>query len=88
MIIAYLLENGAGGLKLFCENRKGKTVMNIAEELGESLSKIAIAWCLLNENVSTIILGASKIEQLEENLKAPEALPLLTEEVQKRLGSI
>ena len=33
-------------------------------------------------------LGASKIEQLEENLKAPEVLPLLTEEVQKRLSSI
>ena len=68
--------------------KKVAELMNIAEELGESLSKIAIAWCLLNENVSTIILGASKIEQLEENLKAPEVLPLLTEEVQKRLGSI
>jgi aryl-alcohol dehydrogenase-like predicted oxidoreductase len=68
--------------------KKVSELMRIAEQLGESLSKIAIAWCLVNENVSTIILGASKIEQLEENLKAPETLPLLTEEVQKRLGSI
>ena len=68
--------------------KKIAELMPIAQELGESLSKIAIAWCLLNENVSTIILGASKIEQLEENLKAPEILPLLTEEIQQRLQSI
>lgn len=60
----------------------------IAEELGVSLSKMAIAWCLLNPNVSTVILGASRVEQLVENLSAVEVLPLLTEEIQGRLASI
>ncbi len=60
----------------------------IAEELGTSLSKLAIAWCLLNPNVSTVILGASRVEQLEENLTALEVLPLLTEDVRNRLNAI
>ena len=60
----------------------------IAEELGTSLSKLAIAWCLLNPNVSTVILGASKVEQLEENLQAIEVLPLLTDDIQAQLREI
>ena len=80
----YMIDSDRGKARM----KKVAELVNIAEELGESLSKIAIAWCLLNENVSTIILGASKIEQLEENLKAPEVLPLLTEAVQKKLESI
>ena len=60
-------------------------LLPIAEELGTSLSKLAIAWCLTNENVSSVILGASKIEQLEENLKAVDVLPLLTEDIKTRL---
>jgi aryl-alcohol dehydrogenase-like predicted oxidoreductase len=60
----------------------------IAEELGTSLSKMAIAWCLLNPNVSTVILGASKLEQLQENLEAAAVVPLLTPEVQAKLEAI
>lgn len=60
-------------------------LMHIAEELGTSLSKLAIAWCLLNKNVSTVILGASRVEQLEENLLASDVLPLLSEDIQARL---
>tara|TARA_B110000503_G_scaffold30128_1_gene48723 strand:- start:28484 stop:29452 length:969 start_codon:yes stop_codon:yes gene_type:complete len=60
----------------------------IAEELGTSLSRLAIAWCLLNPNVSTAILGASSIEQLADNLKAVEVVPLLTPEVQAILTEI
>ena len=59
--------------------------MPIAEQLGTSLSKMAIAWCLLNDNVSTVILGASRVEQLEENLSALDVLPLLTDEIQAML---
>ena len=62
--------------------------MPIAEELGTNLTKLAIAWCLLNDNVSTVILGASKPEQLKENIESLEVIPLLTEEVQKKLSSI
>lgn len=60
----------------------------IAEALGVSLSKLAIAWCLLNVNVSTVILGASRLEQLQENLEAVEVVPLLTEDVQAQLATI
>ena len=62
--------------------------LSIAQELGTSLSKLAIAWCLLNQNVSTVILGASKVEQLEENLKALDVLPLLTDDIQTRLAAV
>lgn len=60
----------------------------IAEEMEVKLSNLAIAWCLLNKNVSTVILGASKVEQLEENLKSIEVLPLLNQEVINKLSSI
>ena len=44
---------------------KVRNLKPIADELGVSLSKMAIAWCLLNPNVSTVILGASKVDQLK-----------------------
>ncbi|MEJ2532213.1 MAG: aldo/keto reductase [Halioglobus sp.] len=65
--------------------KKVARLLTVAEELGTSLSRLAIAWCLLNENVSTVILGASRVEQLEENLTALDVLPLLTAEVQAKL---
>ena len=57
----------------------------IAENLNVSMSSLAIAWCLLNKNVSTVILGASKLEQLEENLKSSEVVELLNENIQEEL---
>ena len=81
--------------KHMIESDRGKSRMEkvykfipIAEELGTNLTKLAIAWCLLNDNVSTVILGASKPEQLKENIESLEVIPLLTEEVQKKLSSI
>jgi aryl-alcohol dehydrogenase-like predicted oxidoreductase len=65
--------------------KKVAQLLPVAEELGVSLSRLAIAWCLLNKNVSTVILGASRTEQLEENLSALDVLPLLTPEVQAKL---
>ena len=65
-----------------------RKLLPIAEELGVSLSRLAIAWCLLNPNVSTVILGASRIEQLEENLAALEVLPLLDDSVRERLAAV
>jgi aryl-alcohol dehydrogenase-like predicted oxidoreductase len=55
----------------------------IAEGLGTILAKFSIAWCAKNPNVSTVILGASKMPQLEENLSALELLPKLTPDVMK-----
>ena len=67
--------------------KKVGSLMPIAEELGVSLSNLSIAWCLLNPNVSTVILGASKLDQLEQNLKSLDASSLLTDEVVHKLNS-
>ena len=65
--------------------KRVSALLPIAEQLNTSLSKLAIAWCLLNKNVSTVILGASKLEQLEENLASLDVLPLLEENVRAEL---
>ena len=70
---------------------KLKRVSQIAElaaDLSCSPAQLAVAWCLKNPNVSTVILGASKVSQLEENLKAPEILPKLTDEVMEHIEGI
>jgi len=59
-----------------------------AKELGTSQATLAIAWCITNPNVTTAILGATKKEQLIENLKALEVLPKLTPEILKRIDDI
>ena len=65
--------------------KKVEELKVIAQELGLSLPVFAIAWCLKNPRVSTVMLGASKVTQLEENLKAVEAQDLFTPEVMKRV---
>ena len=59
-----------------------------AKDLGISLPVLAIAWCLKNENVSTVMLGASKTSQLTENFKAVEAKSKLTPEVMTKIDQI
>ena len=56
---------------------KVRALQPIAAQLGTSLAQLAIAWCLLNPHVSTVMLGASKREQLAQNLDALELLPRL-----------
>jgi aryl-alcohol dehydrogenase-like predicted oxidoreductase len=65
---------------------KVRALQPIAAELGASLAQLAIAWCLLNPHVSTVMLGASKREQLEQNLGALELLPRLDAAVVQRIG--
>ncbi len=60
----------------------------LAENLGTSLPKLSIAWCLKNPNVSTVILGASKISQLKENLSAPEWVEVLDDGVMEKIEKI
>jgi aryl-alcohol dehydrogenase-like predicted oxidoreductase len=60
----------------------------IAGELGCSLAQLAIAWCLANPNVSTVILGASRIEQLRENLGAMEVAAKLTPAILEQIEQI
>jgi len=82
-------------LRKHFENDKGRGIIAktielepIAIELGCSTGQLAIAWCLLNPNVSTVILGASKLSQLEENLGALEVYPKITAEVVERIEGV
>lgn len=67
---------------------KAQKLQQLADQLGVSLAKLSIAWCLKNPNVSTVILGASKAAQLKENLTSLDVLPLLTEEVLEKIEDI
>jgi voltage-dependent potassium channel beta subunit len=60
----------------------------IAKELGCSLSQFALAWCLKNPFVSTVITGASRVEQVNENMKAAEFAPKITPEIMERVDKI
>lgn len=57
----------------------------IAAELGCTVSQLAIAWCVKNPNVSTVITGASRVSQVQENMKALDVLPKLTAEMMLRI---
>ena len=61
---------------------------DLAKELGVSLPRLGVAWCLKNEHVSTVILGASKESQLVETLTSAEVVPLLTPEVMEKIELI
>jgi voltage-dependent potassium channel beta subunit len=65
-----------------------KQLGDFANELGASLASLSIAWCIRNENVTTAILGATKKEQLTDNLKALEVLPKLSPEVMQKIDEI
>ncbi|HMR80123.1 MAG TPA: aldo/keto reductase, partial [Polyangiaceae bacterium] len=67
---------------------KAAALQGLASEVGTTLPKLAIAWCLKNPNVSTVILGASKVAQLDETLGAIEVTPLLSADVMERIETI
>lgn len=67
---------------------KVKRLAPIAAELGITMAQMAIAWCIKNPNISTVITGASRVEQVHENLKALEAVEKLTPEVMQRIEEI
>jgi voltage-dependent potassium channel beta subunit len=67
---------------------KTKKLDAFAKELGTTLPKLGIAWCVKNPNVSTAILGASKPNQLKETITSLEVLPLLTNEVMEHIEGI
>jgi voltage-dependent potassium channel beta subunit len=60
---------------------------SIARDLGCTLAPLSIAWCLKNADVSSVILGATRLAQLAENLKALEVLPKLATDVMQRIDS-
>ena len=68
--------------------RMATEVGEIAKELGISLAELALGWCLKNEHVSTVIMGASNLDQLNQNLRGLDALPLLTDEVMAKIETV
>ncbi len=68
--------------------KKVKKLSDFSDKLGVSTASLSIAWCLKNPNVSTVILGATKKQQLLDNLKSLEVLPILTQEVMDKIEGI
>ena len=67
---------------------KVRQLTTFAQELGTTMPHLALAWCLKNPNVSSVITGATKVSQLESNLKALDTVPLLTDEVMDKIEEI
>jgi voltage-dependent potassium channel beta subunit len=67
---------------------KVRQLETVSNELGTSLATLAIAWCIVNPNVTTAILGATRKEQLLENLKALDVAQKLTPDVLQRIEDI
>lgn len=63
-------------------------IKKLSHDLNMSMPQLAICWCLKNKNISTVILGASKLHQLEENLKAPDHVSKLTDEIMEHIDYI
>lgn len=67
-------------------NEAVRKLKAIADELGCTLAQLSLAWCTQNPNVSTVITGASRAEQVHENMAALDVVPLLTGEVMDRIS--
>jgi voltage-dependent potassium channel beta subunit len=65
-----------------------RQLTSLAEEIGISMTHLSLAWCLKNPNVSTVILGASRLAQLEDNLGALAVQEQLTPEVLHRIDEL
>jgi len=66
-------------------NEKVRNLKVVADDLGCSLAQLAIAWCVKNRRVSTVITGASRASQVRENMGALDVLPRLDAEVMARI---
>ncbi|RLN59185.1 hypothetical protein BBJ29_003942 [Phytophthora kernoviae] len=67
---------------------KALQLAEVAKEIGCTLPQLAIAWCVANTNVSTVLLGASSIEQLEENLQALAFEDKINPEIRAKIDAI
>jgi aryl-alcohol dehydrogenase-like predicted oxidoreductase len=67
---------------------KVKRLQEVASDLNCTVGQLAIAWCVKNPRVSTVILGASSVEQLRENLKSSSVAARLTPEIMAMIDSI
>ena len=82
------LRSRVGGDAVAEKIEQVRSLSAIADELGCTMAQLAIAWCLTNPNVSTAITGASRAEQVVENMKAVDVVEHLTPEVLERIESI
>jgi voltage-dependent potassium channel beta subunit len=69
-------------------NAKVRELQRVAAELGCTVAQLALAWCAANPHVSTVITGASRVEQVHENLGALDALAKLDEQTLARIDEI
>jgi voltage-dependent potassium channel beta subunit len=69
-------------------NKKVRAFKEIADGLGCTLAQMALAWCAKNPRVSTVITGASRAEQVGENMKALDVIPLLDDDILKKIDEI
>ncbi|GMF57901.1 unnamed protein product [Phytophthora fragariaefolia] len=67
---------------------KADKLKTISEELGAAMPVFAIAWCLSNDNVSTVLIGAKTAQQLEQNLEALKVVDLITADVKTRVNKL
>jgi voltage-dependent potassium channel beta subunit len=67
---------------------KVRELTALARELGTNMSRLALAWCLKNPNVSTVITGASKVEQVHDNMQSLEVAGQLTDDVMEKIEAI
>jgi len=70
------------------KNAAVEQVGDVAKDLGCTTAQLALAWCLRNKRVSTVITGASRVSQVEENLKASDIVSKLTPAVLERIDGI
>jgi len=67
---------------------KVRALAPVARELSCSLAQLALAWCLKNPYVSTVITGASRPSQVKENMQAQQVVPKLSPDVMARIDAI
>jgi voltage-dependent potassium channel beta subunit len=69
-------------------NKQVAELKKIADDLDVPLSQFSLAWCAKNPHVSTVITGASTADQVRENMKALDVIPLLTDEIMERVDLV
>ncbi|MCB8918738.1 MAG: aldo/keto reductase [Ardenticatenaceae bacterium] len=79
-----MLESEAGQQRL----QKVRELSRVAEELGTNMARLAIAWCLKNPNVSTVITGASRVSQVHDNMQALAVVDQLTDDVMDKIEAL
>lgn len=67
---------------------KVRKLTEVAEKLDANVAQLSLAWAAKNPNVSTVILGATKVSQIEDNCKALKLLPKLTPEIMEEIEKI